>query len=146
MANTTAVRATGLALGIVLSVPACASGGHGIAVLDSESSTQPVPEVLRSNERFADDSARYLGRIDGYSYFAARPASGAEDDACLVQVGAPDEDWIGGCATIQSDRVVELSGGASGQEIALVRDDPSAEALEDAGWVQRADNLWQRSG
>ncbi|MFE7629564.1 hypothetical protein [Kocuria sp. NPDC057446] len=144
MVSTKSLRIAGMALGIVLAVSACASTSHGLAVLDSASSAQPVPEVIRSNEQFADDTARYLGEIDGYSYFAARPASGADHEACLIQVGATSDDWMGGCSTVQSDKVVELSGGVPRREVALVSDDPSTDTLEEAGWEQRAENLWQR--
>ena len=73
-------HAAAVALGILLAASACASTSHGIAVLDSESSAQPVPEVIQSNEQFAADSARYLGEIEGYSYFASRPASGGSSE------------------------------------------------------------------
>lgn len=143
--NTKSFRTAGMALlGIVLAASACASTSHGLAVLDSESSTQPVPEVIQSNEQFAEDSARYLGEIDNYSYFAARPATDGDHEACLIQVGATSDDWIGGCSTIQSDIVVGLSGGVPQQEVALVSDDPSTDTLEENGWEQQAENLWQR--
>ncbi|EYT55032.1 MULTISPECIES: hypothetical protein [Kocuria] len=145
MMNSERSGAAGMALGIVLAASACASTGHGLAVLDSESSTRPVPKVIQSDEQFAGDSARYLGEIDGYSYFAARPASGADHEACLIQVGATSDDWIGGCSTIRSDKVVELSGGLPRQDVALVTDDPSTGTLEKAGWEQQAENLWQRT-
>jgi hypothetical protein len=144
MTTTKSFGTAGMALGIVLAASACASTGHGLAVLDSESSTQPVPDVIQSDGQFAGDSARYLGEIDGYSYFAARPASGADHEACLIQISATSDDWIGGCSTIQSDKIVELSGGVPRQDVALVSDDPSTDTLEKAGWEQRAENLWQR--
>lgn len=143
--NTKSFRAAGMALGIVLAASACGSTSHGLAVLDSKSSTQPVPEVVRSNELFADDSARYLGEIDGYSYFAARPASDGDHEVCLIQVGPTSDDWLSGCSTIRSDKVVGLSGGVPRQEVALVSDDPATDILEEAGWEQQAENLWQRS-
>lgn len=142
--STKSFRTAGMALGVVLAASACASTNHGLAVLDSESSTQPVPEVIQSNEQFADGSARYLGEIDDYSYFAARPASDGNHEACLIQVGATSDDWLSGCSTIQSDIVVGLSGGVPQQEVALVSDDPSTDTLEENGWEQQAENLWQR--
>ena len=145
MRNTKSCRAAAMTLGILQAASACASTSHGIAVLDSESSAQPVPEVIQPNEQFAADSARYLGEIEGYSYFAARPASGGDHEACLIQVDSASEGWMSGCSTIQSDKVVELSGGVPRQEVALVSDDPSTDTLEEAGWEQRAENLWQRS-
>ena len=144
MMNSERSGAAGMALGIVLAASACASTGHGLAVLDSESSTRPVPEVIQSDEQFAGDSARYLGEIDNYSYFAARPASDGDHEACLIQVGATSDDWIGGCSTIQSDVVVGLSGGVPQQKVALVSDDPSTDTLEENGWEQQAENLWHR--
>lgn len=144
MMNTKSFRTAGTALGIVLTASACASTSHGLAVLDSESSTRPVPDVIQSNEQFADDSVRYLGEIDDYSYFAARPASDGDHEACLIQVGAASDDWIGGCSTIRSDIVVWLSGGVPQQKVALVGDDPSAGTLEENGWEQQAENLWHR--
>ncbi len=144
MMNTNSFRAAGMALGIVLAASACASTSHGLAVLDSESSTRPVPEVIQSDDQFAGDFARYLGEIDGYSYFAARPASGADHEACLIKVGSTADDWIGGCSTMESDKVVELSGGVSRRVVALVSDDPSTDSLEESSWEQQAENLWQR--
>ena len=144
MMSTKSFHTAGMALGVVLAASACASTSHGLAVLDSESSTQPVPDVIQTHEQFADGSARYLGEIDDYSYFAARPASDGNHEACLIQVGATSDDWIGGCSTIQSDIVVGLSGGVPKQEVALVSDDPSTDTLEENGWEQQAENLWQR--
>ena len=144
MMGTKSFHTAGMTLGVVLAASACGSPSHGLAVLDSESSTQPVPEVIQSNEQFADDSARYLGEIDNYSYFAARPASGTDSEACLIQVGATSDDWLSGCSTIQSDIVVGLSGGVPQQEVALVSDDPSTDTLEENGWEQQAENLWHR--
>lgn len=94
--NTKSFRTAGMTLGIVLAASACGSTSHGLAVLDSESSTRPVPEVIQSHELFADDSARYLGEIDNYSYFAARQASAGDQDVCLIQVGATSDDWLSG--------------------------------------------------
>jgi hypothetical protein len=144
MMSTKSFRVAGMTLGVVLAASACGSTSHDLAVLDSESSTQPVPEVIQSNEQFADDSARYLGEIDNYSYFAARPASDGDHEACLIQVGATSDDWLSGCSTIQSDIVVGLSGGVPQQEVALVSDDPSTDTLEENGWEHQAENLWQR--
>ncbi|HSK32021.1 MAG TPA: hypothetical protein VK903_00920 [Propionicimonas sp.] len=45
-----------------------------------------------------------------------------------------------------SDQVVELSGGFPRQDVALVSDDPSTDTLEETGWEQQAENLWQRPG
>ncbi|MFI7482389.1 hypothetical protein ACH9EU_08210 [Kocuria sp. M1R5S2] len=145
MLNMTIFRTAGMAIGIALTASACTSTSHDIAVLDSESSAQPVPEAVQSNEQFADGSARYLGEIDDYSYFAARPASDADHEACLIQIGSTADDWIGGCSTIQQDKIVVLSGGTPRQEVALISDDPSTDTLEDAGWEKQADNLWHRS-
>lgn len=144
MTNTKSFRTAGMALGVVLAASACGSTSHGLAVLDSASSTRPVPEVIQSTEQFADDSTRYLGEIDGYSYFAARPASDSDREACLIQVGATSGDWLSGCSTVQSDIVVGLSGGVPRREVALVSDDPSTDILEENGWEQQAENLWQR--
>lgn len=145
MRTTKGFHAAAMGLGMLLAASACASTGHGIAVLDSESSAQPVPEVIQSNEQYAADSTRYLGEIEGYSYFAARPASGGDHEACLIQIDSASEGWISGCSTIRSDKVVELSGGVPRQEVALVSDDPSTDTLEETGWEQRAENLWQRT-
>lgn len=162
MMNIRSFHAAAVALGIGLAASACASTepapeaiesseqlaedstSYSLAVLDSDSSTEPMPEVIQSHEQFAEDSARYLGEIDNYSYFAARPASGTDSEACLIQVGATSDDWLSGCSSINSDMVVGLTGGVPQQEVALVSDDPSTDTLEEAGWEQQAENLWQR--
>lgn len=137
-------RTAAVVLGAAALATACGSTDHGIAVLESGSSVQPVPDVIRTNEQYAQDSARYLGEVEGHSYFAARPATGGEHEVCSIRVGSTEDDWIGGCSTMQQDKGVVLSGGVAQQEVALVADDPSTDTLEDAGWQKRADNLWQR--
>jgi hypothetical protein len=145
MTDEQSFRTAAVVFGAAMLATACGSTDHGIAVLDSESTAQPVPEVIETNEQFVPDSARYLGEIEGYSYFAARPATSGEHEACLVQVGSTEDDWVGGCSTIQQDKVVVLSSGVPQQEVALVADNPSTDTLEDAGREKRADNLWQRT-
>ncbi|WP_157571357.1 hypothetical protein [Kocuria rosea] len=145
MTNTHHFRLAAVGLGIALALSACGSTSHGISVLDAESSTQPVPDTVESSDLFLENSTRFLGEIDGYTYFTAKPASAPDQEACLIQLDPAGEDWVSGCSAIRSDKVVVLVGGTPSQEVALVSDDPSEDFLEGSGWEKRADNLWQRT-
>lgn len=83
-------------------------------------------------------------RTAGTALGVVLAASAGDQEACLIQVGATSDDWLSGCSSIRSDMVVGLSGGVPQQEVALVSDDPSTDILEEDGWEQQAENLWQR--
>lgn len=59
--------------------------------LETESSSRAVPEDVSCVRILAEDSVRFLGDVDGSSYFVARSAEDPEFEACLIEIH-PEQD------------------------------------------------------
>ncbi|MDN6759119.1 MAG: hypothetical protein L0L76_11025, partial [Yaniella sp.] len=67
--------------------------------METESSKIKVPEKVINNPPIDGESARYLGELSNNLYFVARSASAPEQDVCLVQYEASEQDVKSACSS-----------------------------------------------
>jgi len=137
-----------LAMGAGLLLTACsqANASQSLAILDSDTSTQPVPEAVTALPYVEEDSVRFLGDHNDRTYFVARHAENPDHLVCLIQVDPATDEAGAACTdtqTMTDDKITTLEYGST--EVALVADDPSTTYLQEDDWQQAAENLWIKS-
>lgn len=130
-----------LALGATLALSACTQAyeSHSISALETESSSRAVPEAVSSVRILAEDSVRFLGDVDGSTYFVARSAEDPEFEVCLIEVH-PDRDVptvaCSGTRNMGDYKITAID------NVTLVADNPSSGTLENQRLKKVASNLW----
>src|SRR5699024_6051980 len=100
-----------LAAVLVIVFTSCSANdnvGQGLSIMETESSKIKVPEKVINNPPIDGESARYLGELSNNLYFVARSASAPEQDVCLVQYEASEQDVKSACSS-----AAHTPGGAS---------------------------------
>lgn len=140
-----------LAAVLVIVFTSCSANdnvGQGLSIMETESSKIKVPEKVINNPPIDGESARYLGELSNNLYFVARSASAPEQDVCLVQYEASEQDVKSACSsaahTPGGGKIVTLETADEGPEFTLVSDSASQKSLQEEGLIQLGENLWYR--
>lgn len=138
-------RHLALVMGAGLLFTACsqANASQSLAILDTETSTRPVPEVVTALPDVVGDSVRFLGDHNDRTYFVARHAENPDHLVCLIQLDPATDHAGAACSDTQNmtnDKIATLEYGSAA--VALVADDPSTTYLQEDDWQQAAENLW----
>lgn len=108
-----------LAAVLVIVFTSCSANdnvGQGLSIMETESSKIKVPEKVINNPPIDGESARYLGELSNNLYFVARSASAPEQDVCLVQYEASEQDVKSACSS-----AAHTPGGGGGASIVFVK-------------------------
>ncbi|GAA1121822.1 hypothetical protein [Citricoccus alkalitolerans] len=119
----------------------CSQGSGGVGLLDEPATAdQTLPADLYGGD-VEPDSARWVAKHEGISYFLAKPAEpGLAHGVCLVAMEA--ESIACGGPSSNATQLVSLD--TAGTEARVVRDGTDTTELTDEGWTQIHENLLVR--